>query len=120
MSSEHAEPAFEKLHGLLLKEFPEDWSLMNRILHEIADTRSRMSLQALCILARDAINLRQELRGEASEYTTVVKNAIVLIQAKTLDFVATGDNPDGWALYINPIEVFWKKDTETMHRITKT
>ncbi|MBI1934300.1 hypothetical protein HYS30_01410, partial [Candidatus Peregrinibacteria bacterium] len=96
MPVEHAEPAFEKLHVLLLKEFPEDWSLMNRILHEMADTRNRMSFQALCILARDAVNLRQDLRGEASEYTNVVKNAIALIQAKTLDFVATGDNPDGW------------------------
>ncbi|MBI2524329.1 hypothetical protein HYW11_03965, partial [Candidatus Peregrinibacteria bacterium] len=76
MPVEHAEPAFEKLHVLLLKEFPEDWSLMNRILHEMADTRRRISLQVLCILARDAVNLRQELRGEASEYISIVKHAV--------------------------------------------
>ncbi|MBI2117531.1 hypothetical protein HYT95_01395 [Candidatus Peregrinibacteria bacterium] len=119
MPVEHAEPAFEKLHVLLLKEFPEDWSLMNRILHEMADTRRRISLHALCILARDAVNLRQDLRGEASEYIRFVKNAVLLIQAKTLDFVATGDNPDGWSLSSNYIEAFWEKNAETMHRIAK-
>ncbi|TSC71867.1 MAG: hypothetical protein G01um101438_870 [Parcubacteria group bacterium Gr01-1014_38] len=111
---------FFRFHARLLREFPESYSLMRRVLQRVPTLDDQAMLDELGRMAEQACPLIDRSGLPADAFQRVVLHAITFVRGAAINLYRQGDNPEGFILELRQEIARWTRAPEYMRNIVSS